>query len=102
MSITFTHVVPGTHDPEAETFTASSTSTVTGSAIQVQGIPRQYAGLNLVESEAPTLLFTPSTYGELPSLGDTIEWNDVVYRVRAIFPIAPDGVAIMARVIVSR
>ena len=102
--VTFAHVVPGAYDPETETWGAPTTTTVTGAAIRVRGVPETYRAPTLIESQAPTLLFTPTTYGELPALGDTVTWPPVggtTYTVRDINPIAPDGVAIMARIVVA-
>jgi hypothetical protein len=101
-AVTFTRTNPGTYDATTDTYSSPSTSTVTGDAIQVAGNPEQYKALELIESEAPTLFFTPDTYGQLPELGDTVVWNSVTYTVRAKQPIAPDGTAIAARLVVAR
>jgi hypothetical protein len=101
-AVTFTVTNPGTSNPLTGQFTGNSTSTVTGSALRVKGDPKRYEALNLVESEAPTLLFTPTTYGQLPSLEATVTFGGTVYRVRDVDPLAPDGTAILARIVVSR
>jgi hypothetical protein len=101
--ITFTRVTQ-TPDP-ATGLPTPTTSTVTGSAIQVRGDPDTYKRLELIRSQAPTLFFTPTTYGELPAPGDTVVWpatNGQTYTVRDVDPIAPDGVAIAARVVITR
>jgi hypothetical protein len=101
-SVTFTLTIPGTYDAATDTWTGGSTSTVTGDAIRTRGNPERYKALELIESESPALLFTPDTYGDLPALNSTVSWNSTTYTVRDVDPIAPDGTAIAARVIVVR
>lgn len=101
-SVTFSHTTTGTYDPATDTTTGATVTTVTGKAIRTKGDPLKYQALNLVASEAPTLLFTPTTYGSLPSLGDTVSWGSVVYSVKDVDPVAPDGTAIIARIVVAR
>lgn len=90
-----------TYDASADTMTTTET-TIDGAAIRVRGNPLRYRDLDLKESEAPTLLFVPETYGDTPRPGDTIDWNDITYTVRDVEPLAPDGVTIQARMVVSR
>lgn len=90
-----------TYTPATDAQTTTS-ATVTGYAMQVKGEPRQYQALELIESEAPTLLFAPTTYGSLPPLRSTLTWGGETYSVRAVSPLAPDGTAILARVVVAR
>jgi len=101
MSVVFTRTVPGTYDPATDTFTSPTETTVTGSAIQVRGDPETYRALSLIQSEAPTLFWTPATYGEAPEPGDTVVWASKTYTVRDVAKIQPDGVCIAARVIVE-
>lgn len=105
--ITFTRVVQ-TYTADTDVMT-STTSTITGSAIQVQSAFKQdkdlYEALGLRRSEAPTLFFSPTTYGDVPAPGDTVTWpatNGSVYTVRDVDRIAPDGVLIAARIIISK
>jgi hypothetical protein len=85
-------------------------STIEGSAIQVRGIPATYAKLGLTEAQAPTLLFTPDTYGlmawtdEFARPGDTVVWPDggTTFTIRDVGTIAPDGIVICARLVVSK
>jgi len=100
--VTFTRSAPGTYDAATDAWTAPVTTTITGNAIQVKGDPRRYRALSLVMTEALTLLFAPTTYGETPAPGDAVTWASVVYTVRDVETNAPDGVTITARVIVSR
>lgn len=101
-AVTFTLQVPGPHDPATGTFAAGTTTTVTGSAIQLDARPETYRALGLVETEARTLFFTPTTYGSLPALKSSVTWGGVAYTVRDVAPLAPDGFAIAAEVTVAR
>ena len=98
--ITFTRVRQS-EDPETGTMTPVTT-TITGSAIQVKGIPARYTALGLVLTTMPTLLFTPTTYGETPEPGDTVSWVGKTYTVKDVDPVAPDGITIIARIIIGR
>lgn len=79
-----------------------STTTISGSAIQVKGDPNRYRQLSLIESQAPSLLFAPDTYGDLPKEGDTVTWAGVGYTAKDVTPIALDGVVIAARIVIAR
>ena len=98
-SVTFTKVTTD-YDGETDTHTTTS-ATVTGKAVRVRGRARTYEALGLIESKAPTLLFAPDTYGSEPVLGSTLSWGGTTYTVRDVEPVAPDGTAIVARVVVS-
>lgn len=78
---------------------ALGNSSVSGSAIRVGGNSSRYLALGLELTQNPTLFFTPSTYGELPEAGYTVSWAGKTVTVKDVQPIAPDGVAIAARVI---
>ena len=101
-SVTFTREISGTFDEATGLYSGSSTSTVTGSAVRVRGNPKTYDRLSLKQNEAPTLLFTPTTYGQLPLPDDKVTWNSIEYTVRDIDPVAPDGTTILAKIVVSR
>jgi hypothetical protein len=101
-SVTFTLATPGTYDATTDTYSAPSTASVAGAAIRVAGDPKQYRALALVEEEAPTLFFTPTVFGQLPAPGYSVTWSGLTFVTRAVRPIAPDGTAIAARIVVSR
>jgi hypothetical protein len=88
--------------------TTETTSTITGGAIQVRGRPDTYRALSLIESSAPTLLFTPTTYNlhagsdEFVMPGDEVTWAGETYTARDVSPVAPDGFVIAARIVVTR
>lgn len=90
-----------TYNATAGTSTVSTT-TVTGYAMRVRGNPKRYEALGLVEAEAPTLLFAPTTYGDEVALGATCTWGGGTFTVRDVSPVGPDGDTIVARVVVSR
>lgn len=100
-SVTFTSASAGTYSPTAGTWSSAATSTVTGQAVRVKGDPKVYAGLELVESDAPTLLVVPTTYGQVPALGSKVTWNSTVYTVKHVQVVAPNGSAILSRVVVA-
>lgn len=105
--VTFSRDTPGTFDGTTGLFSSPSTSTITGSAIQVRGNGARYRELGLVLSTMPTLLFTPSAYplrantDEFVLPGDTVSWNNIDYTVKDVDPVAPDGFVIVARIIVA-
>lgn len=101
-AVTFSAVSAGTYDGATDTWSTPVTTTVAGAAIRVRGNPQTYQALELIQSEAPTLLFAPSTYGATPALGMTVTWDGVVYTVRAVEPIAPSGDTILERVVVAK
>lgn len=100
-AVTFTHSIAGTYDPSTRAWSGASSSTVAGYAVQVKGKPETYQALGLVESKNPTLLFVPTTYGEVPAVGWTVTWSSTSFTVRDVDPLAPDGTVISAKVVVG-
>lgn len=98
---TFTLTSPGTYDESTGTWSTPTTSTVTGSAVEVGGDPDTYERLSLIRSSAPSLFFTPDTYGSLPTVGYTVTWGGVSYTVKDVLPLSPDGTAIAATILVA-
>lgn len=101
-AVTFSAITPGTYTPATDTWSTPVTTTVAGAAMRVRGNPLTYQALELVQTEAPTLLFAPATYGATPAPGMTVTWDGVVYTVRSVEPIAPSGDTILARVVVAK
>lgn len=101
-AVTFTTTDPGTYDATADTFASASSSTVAGYAIQVGGNPLTYQALSLVQGQAPSLFFVPSTFGNLPAIGDAVTWASDTYVVKDVQPLQPDGTAIAATVVIAR
>lgn len=100
-AVTFTLASAGTYSPTGGSWSSAATTTVAGQAIRVNGDPKVYAGLELVEADAPTLIFVPTTYGQVPALDSKVTWNSAVYTVKWTQPIAPNGTAILSRVVVA-
>lgn len=100
-AITFT-LGTGTYDGATDTWSGGSTSTVVGFGRRVRGNPETYKALELIESEAPTIEFTPDTYGEIPPQGATTSFGGVAYAVRDVDPWAADGNAVSCRVVIAR
>lgn len=101
-AVTFTLVSPGTHVPSTGGFTAPTTTSVAGYAIQVKG---EGGGPNAafqdgetVEVKPLTLFFVPSTFGSVPPLGSTATWAGTTHRVKKTRSIAPAGTAIASYV----
>ena len=107
-AVTFTRTTPGVMNETDGTFSAPTVTTISGNAVQVRGNPEVYQRLSLVLSQAPTLFFIPTTYGLLANTasmvrpGDTVAWVGENFTVRDVECIAPDGVVVAARIIVSQ
>lgn len=100
--VTFTVTTQGAQDPATGFFPNPTVSTVAGFALRVKGDPQRYRDLGLTESEAPTLLTVPSTYGGTPALNASVTFGGQTYTVRDVEPLAPDGTAVLCRVVVVR
>lgn len=98
----FTFEDPGTLNEATGLHSSASTTTVSGKAIQTRGNPKTYDRLSLKQSEAPSLFWVPDTMGELPLPNYSITWGGRALKARDIDPIAPNGTAIAARIVVSR
>lgn len=101
-AVTFTVEQPGSYDATTDTYSSPTTSTVAGYAVRAAGDPERYKALELIESENPTLEFVPTTAGELPPLNATVSWGGTSYVVRDVDPVAENGTATRARVIIGR
>lgn len=100
MSVTFTRTTQA--ENLATGVLTPTVTTISGNAIRVRGLPQTYRALGLIDSEAPTLLFDATTYGDRPAPGDTVVWEGLTWVVRDVNPVAPDGVAIISRVVITR
>lgn len=90
-----------TYDATTDTVTPTVT-TINGTAMKTRGNPKRYEELKLRMTEAPALLWVPETYGDTPLPGDTLTWNGKKFTVRDVDALAPDGVTILAKLIVSQ
>jgi hypothetical protein len=101
-AVTFTAGTAGAYDPLTGIVTGASSVTVSGSAMEIDGDPDLYTALSLIESENPTLLFRPSTVGEVPPLGATVLWGGETFTVKNVKRLAMAGTPTAARVVVGR
>lgn len=102
VAVVFTKVIPGTYNPVTEETGSSTTVTVSGYAMRIDGDPDQYARLGLIQSEHPMLSFEPDTLGELPTLGMTVPFGGETFTVEDVNPCAMNGTATSAHVRCSR
>lgn len=100
--ITFTLTSPGTLDPATDHFSGATVTSVSGSAVQDNGDPEQYAQMGLTMSDPRTLWFEPTTYGQEPPLSATCVWGTTTYTVKNVRTTSPDGTMIGCYVVVSR
>lgn len=100
-AVTFSRSVKGAFDPATDTIGEPTTSTITGTAIRVQGEPETFQRLGLVAAEALALVFAPAeaSEGQMPALNDTVVWAGKAYTVAEVQPIEPDGTAIIGEVV---
>lgn len=103
VAVTFTLVLPGTYQESTGTFSGSPTTvTVTGYAVRIKGDPDMYAKLGLIETEAATLDFVPTTMGQRPPKLARAPFGSETFIVAEIFPFAPAGSDISSRIVVRR
>lgn len=101
-AVTFTPAGTGTYVEASDTWTSASGTPVAGYAVGVRGDLVRYRALGLTVERTATLLFTGSTYGDVPAPGYTTTWGGQGWTVRIVEPFAPDGTAIHARIIMDR
>lgn len=101
-AVTFTKIIPGEYDPATDTTGPSTTVTVSGYAMRIQGNPDEYIRLGLIQSEHPMLSFEPTTPGELPGLGWTVEFGGETLTVEDVDPCAMNGTPTSAHIRCSR
>jgi hypothetical protein len=97
-AVVFTKVIPGTYNPLTETTGPSTTLTVAGYAMRISGDPDEYARLGLILSEHPMLSFEPTTPGQLPEVGWTVEFGGEPLTVEDVNPCAMNGTATSAHI----
>lgn len=99
-SVTWSKTTPGTYDAETDTYTDPVTTTCAGSAVEEVGDDAEYQALELIASSPITLFFTPTTYGDLPSLDMTGTWAGATRSIKRIRPLRPGGTVIGAWLVV--
>lgn len=84
------------------TFTLGELS-IAGTAMQDVGGYRSYLAQGLITENNEVVFFVPATAGQCPKEGYTlVGFGDGDLMTTKVFPIAPNGVVIAARVAVSR
>ena len=99
--MTFSLELEGTYDALTDAFSSPSIVTVEGHAVAIPGDPEKYDELELVSTEAVTLIFVPNTFGEQPKLGSTLEWNGEEKTIADTTPIRPTGQLVAAQVVLK-
>lgn len=66
-------------------------SDVVGRAIQLEDDPKRRAARSLVLTNPLTLLVAASGLSITPMVGKTMTWNSVVYAIRDVEVLAPNG-----------
>ena len=89
-------------DETTEAVTPGVDTVVTCYAIEIAKNPRVFQALGLVMTDAPMLEAVPLNYGDTIPVGSTVPWAGETYTVASVLRIAPDGVTILAKVIVKR
>lgn len=90
------------YDPATGEFgDAPAAGDVEGVAAEVKGDPEQYAAAEVIGVDPLTLMFIPTTFGQLPAKGSVATWAGKARTVKALFPIRPAGKAIGARVVLA-
>lgn len=85
-----------TFSKEDLTYTAStdsstsSTSTVTGVAVQDRA-GKTFRADSLEQAKGLVIYFVPTTLGDEPEEGSTCSWGGVAYSVASVKSVAPDG-----------
>ncbi len=91
IAMTWTGPRTGTLDAATDRKTSGSSAAVAGYGARVRGREKEYDGLSMVQSEAPTFFFIPTTYGAEPALNSTAIFGGVTYTLARTIPIDPDG-----------
>jgi hypothetical protein len=104
--VTFRKVSPGVQDEATGLYSEPVVSTVPGWAIEVKPTEADFklTGFEMgeiIQKQPATLLFAPETYGALPALHSSVAWAGKDRTVQGLLPLRPDGVAILARVVVA-
>lgn len=98
-AVTFTRTVPGTRNRTAGTFGAPTTTTVKGYGLRAQGDAQTYRALEVKETEAITLDFTPKTAGECPEQDFSFSWAGATYKAVSVQKIDQNGTVTGATIV---
>jgi hypothetical protein len=90
-----------TFDATTETSTPTTT-TVAGYAMEVDGDLEEYKAAEVIASQAKTLLFVPTTSGEVPLVESTLTWASETFATKSVKSLGLAGTAQASRVMVSK
>ena len=100
LAVTFS-LTESTQDATTESFSAVTTSSVSGYAIQDYGSEKSFRAQGLITADQEVLFFIPSTIGDVPEVGSSCTFGLTVYTAKMVKPFAPNGTAIAIWVVVS-
>lgn len=93
-AVTWSKTTPGTYTEATDSWSTPVTTSCAGSAVEDEGDEQMYRDLELIQSNPITLFFTPTTFGDLPTLDMTGTWAGATRSIKKIKPLRPDGTAI--------
>lgn len=101
-AVIFRGTGPSTYNEVTEVGAAGTPTSVTGKAIKSRSSYKRHEALKLVITATLTLFFVPDTINTLPTHKMTVEWAGENWTVEDVDPVAPDGIAIAARIIIGK
>lgn len=96
--VTLTHVTPGSYDTATATETGATTTTQTGSGVEIAYTAREIDGNTIRVGDKKLLLSPLNSAGAAllaPELGDTAALASGTWTILAIEPLSPAGTVIM-------
>lgn len=100
--VTFTTASGRVYDPDTGLWSGGTPVTTTGSAIQVKDDPMRFSALGLQIADPITLLVAAAGLTLVPSPNIAMTWRGVIYTVKNVEALAPNGSPITYTVIGSR
>jgi hypothetical protein len=90
------------YDPDLGTWTGGAPVVATGYAVQDEDDPMRFSALSLTLVDPVTLLAAAFGLAVVPAPNMALTWAGVIYTVKNVEAIAPDGTAIVYTLIGSR
>jgi hypothetical protein len=97
----FSQTIPGIYDPITDTTTPPTVIPTPGYGVEIPGTPVEYGAMELIGVNALTIMWVPTTYGDQPNLEAQIVWHGVLRTIYQVFPIAPIGPLIAAKIVIT-
>lgn len=101
-AVTFSRTTPGVYDGLTGFTAPPTTTTISGSAMEIEGDSDLLLTLGLIASDTQTLLFRPATAGTLPALEWDVVWGGATLTVKHIQRLAMAGTPTAAKIVVAR